>query len=67
MTVKELCNLIPEDHKTKLVLNGNGFNFPHKDPFQIDAFGNYEIQTIYAVDENKIEIEIKMQPVRANG
>jgi len=64
MTIKELCKLIPEDHKTLLAINGNILPFGHSDPFQLDAFGAYEIQNIYAPVADTIEIEIKMQPVK---
>lgn len=67
MTVKELCNLIPENHKTRLAINGNLYGFIHKDPFQITTYGDYEIQAVYANDENEIEIELKMQLVKAHS
>ena len=67
MTIKELCELIPEDHQIKLAVGGNNFDFAHNDPFQLDAFGDYEIQTVFAVKENKLELEIKMHPVRRSN
>lgn len=33
---------------------------------QIDAFGDYEIDKIYAVSSNVIELGIKAQPVKRN-
>ena len=67
MTVKELCNLIPEDNKVKFAISGNLYKFIHTDPFQIAIYGDYEIQAVYGNGEKEIEIELKMQLVKAHS
>lgn len=64
MTIKELCNIVAEDHKVSLGYNGVSIPFLHTDPFQLNAYGDYEIQDIFSLGEKKLEINVKMQPVK---
>ena len=64
MTIKEICKLLPRENKTWIGLNGSRFRIDHTDFFQLDAFGDYEVETVYSIGENETEIQVAMQPVR---
>ena len=64
MTIKEISKLLPHDNETWIGLNGSRFRFDHIDSFQVDAFGDYEIESLFAIEENSMEIQVAMQPVR---
>ena len=66
MTIKELCNVISNDCKIKIGWDGMMNDFDRFNLLQIDAFGDYEIDKIYAVSANVIELGIKAQPVKRN-
>lgn len=66
MTIKELCNVISNDCKIKIGWDGMMNDFDRFNLLQIDAFGDYEIDKIYAVSTNVIELGIKAQPVKRN-
>lgn len=66
MTIKELCNVISNDCKIKIGWDGMMNDFDRFNLLQIDAFGDYEIDKIYAVSNNVIELGIKAQPVKRN-
>lgn len=66
MTIKELCNVISNDCKIKIGWDGMMNDFDRFNLLQIDAFGDYEIDKIYVVSTNVIELGIKAQPVKRN-
>lgn len=66
MTIKELCNVISNDCKIKIGWDGMMNDFDRFNLLQIDAFGDYEIDKIYSVSSNVIELGIKAQPVKRN-
>ena len=66
MTIKELCNVISNNCEIKIGWDGMMNDFDRFNLLQIDAFGDYEIDKIYAVSNNVIELGIKAQPVKRN-
>ena len=61
MTVKELCNLIPEDNKVKFAISGNLYKFIHTDPFQIAIYGDYEMELIIRSSTERKPYWIQME------
>lgn len=66
MTIEELCDMIPNDHKIKIGWDGVMIDFDRFNLLQLDAFGDYEIERIFAVTNKMIELGIKAQPVKRN-
>lgn len=67
MTVKDVFPMIA--HDVKVFIGSDGCLTPvnHTDPVIIDAFGDYELDGIHPIDETKIEIQLKMRPVKRSN
>lgn len=66
MTIKDLLNLTPAETTILIAYNGDAKKLDRENAFEIDAFGPYVIEKITAAQENALEADIKIQPVRIN-
>lgn len=66
MTIKELLNITSDETIVLISYNGDAKRIDRNNAFELDAFGPYVIEKIAAAQENTLEAEIKIQPVRIN-
>lgn len=64
MTIRQLHELTPADQEIYIGWDGSAQRLNRKDALQLDAFGAYVIANIIAMAENKIEADLKGQPVK---
>ena len=64
MTIKQLHDLTPADHKIYIGWNGITRELDRINILEMNAYGVYSIASIYALGENKIEADLAAQPVK---
>ena len=64
MTIKQLHEITPADHKIYIGWNGITRELDRFDWLAMNAYGAYSIAGIYALAENKIEADLAAQPVK---
>lgn len=64
MTIKQLHELLPDDHKITMDENGCAIELWRNSPVALAAYGDFAIAAIRATGEHKVEISIKLQPVK---
>lgn len=65
MTVKQLLNVMPSSQEVHILNACNCFiTLDRDDPVMVSAFESFVISKVEAADENKIEIALKLVPVK---
>lgn len=64
MTIRETIGLLKDAKKVIITWNGNQQNIDIFDSVILEAFGNYLIDGIYAVEEDVFEISLAVKPIR---
>ena len=65
MTVKQLLNVMPSSQEVHILNACNYFiTLDRDDPVMVSAFESFVISKVEAADENKIEIALKLVPVK---
>ena len=64
MTLRELHEITPPRTRICVGLGGNCKELNRGDPLELEIFGAYAIGKIVAVEEDEIEADIKMIPVK---
>lgn len=64
MTIKQLHEITPADHKIYIGWNGTTRELDRDSGLELSAYGAYSISSIYAMGENKIEADLAAQPVK---
>ena len=64
MTIKQLHEITPADHKIYIGWNGITQELERSNWLEMNAYGAYSIAKVYALGENKIEADLAAQPVK---
>ena len=64
MTIKQLHEITPADHKIYIGWNGTTRELDRGSGLELSAYGAYSISSIYTMGENKIEADLAAQPVK---
>ena len=64
MTIRQLNELAPADHKIYIEWSGLCRELDRHDTLELHAYGDYKIAKILAIEENKIEADLQAQPVK---
>lgn len=64
MTIKQLNELVPTNHEITIDENGCAVKLWRDSPVALAAYGDFAIAAIRATGEHKLEISIKLQPVK---
>ena len=64
MTIRQLHEITPADHKIYIGWNGTTRELDRLSGLEMSAYGSYSISSIYALAENKIEADLLAQPVK---
>lgn len=65
MTVKEVLSVLGDVKEVRLGYDSTTVPFDFHDKVMVDAFGRYVVEAVYALGEDRFEINIAMQPVVA--
>lgn len=66
MTIKQLHELLPSNHRISIDENGCAIELWRESPVSIAAYGDFVIAEIRAIKEANVEVSIKVQPVKEN-
>lgn len=67
MTVKQLLDVMPSNQEIHILNTCNCFiALDRDDPVMLSAFGSFVISKVEAADENKIEVALKLVPMKEN-
>lgn len=64
MSVKEIVSVLKTAKKIVIGYGANAVPFDKDDPLVLDAYGDYVVDAVCAVDEDNYEINIAMRPVK---
>ena len=68
MTVREAVRVLPNDEKIQIAYSGIAYDFQQENPFMLDAYGDYLINSIrafYINDKIEYELDIAIRPAKA--
>lgn len=63
MTVKQALSVLADVKEVRLGYDSTTVPFDYEDKVMVDAFGRYAVEAIYAIGEDRFEIDIAMRPV----
>lgn len=63
MTVKQVLSVIADAKEVRLGYDSVTIPFNFNDKMMVDAFGRYLVDGVYALGEDRFEINIAMRPV----
>ena len=66
MTVKDLLKHTESKVKITIAWDGQLIPFDRSNPISVDAFNQYLIDRIAVLDENDLEINLKIVPLKAD-
>lgn len=66
MTVKDLLKCTESKVKITIAWDGQLIPFDRSNPISVDAFNQYLIDRIVFLDENDLEINLKIVPLKAD-
>lgn len=66
MTVKDLLKCTESKVKITIAWDGQLIPFDRSNPISVDAFNQYLIDRIVVLDENDLEINLKIVPLKAD-
>ena len=66
MTVKDLLKCTESKVKITIAWGGQLIPFDRSNPISVDAFNQYLIDRIVVLDENDLEINLKIVPLKAD-
>ena len=67
MTVKQLLDVMPSNQEVHILNACNYFiALDRDDPVMLSAFESFVISKVEAADENKIEVALKLVPMKEN-
>lgn len=66
MTVKDLLKCTESKVKILIAWDGQLIPFDRSNPISVDAFAQYIIDRIVVDDENSLEINLKIVPLKAD-
>ena len=66
MTVKDLLKCTESKVEITIAWDGQLIPFDRSNPISVDAFNQYLIDRIVVLDENNLEINLKIVPLKAD-
>lgn len=64
MSMKEVFNLVKDANEVVISWGGNIHNVDFDDQVYMEAFGDFVVNAILALDDGKVEIELAVKPYK---